>query len=182
MQAHIFGPPVVAGRVLWNRICQSFHPPIHLSRHFLGIGILVFSKFWLCVRKPDKVVFDRVRFFLKKKKRKKNAPKMGKMGQKKGFLNLLKSLVIDFFWIWSMWSFILFAIFLCKSYIWEISGPWDVAQNSLGQLNCRIFKSTRTKQWNSLIADTNSWKVKVDWKILRWVWSKMGVANLVTGL
>ena len=89
MQAHIFGPPVVAGRVLWNRICQSFHPPIHLSRHFLGIGILVFSKFWLCVRKPDKVVFDRVRFFFKKKKKKK-CTKNGENGPKKGFFEFIE--------------------------------------------------------------------------------------------
>ena len=104
MQAHIFGPPVVAGRVLWNRICQSFHPPIHLSRHFLGIGILVFSKFWLCVRKPDKVVFDRVRFFLKKKKEKKMHQKWGKWAKKRVF------------WIyWKVWSLIFSEFGLCEA-------------------------------------------------------------------
>ena len=29
--------------------------------------------------------------------------------------------------------------------------------------------------------DTGSWKLKVDWKILGWVLSKMGVATLVPG-
>ena len=33
-----------------------------------------------------------------------------------------------------------------------------------------------------LHADTDSWKLKVDWKILGWTWSEMGVASLVLGL
>ena len=31
-------------------------------------------------------------------------------------------------------------------------------------------------------ADTDSWKLKVDWKILGWWWSKMVAATLVSGL
>ena len=33
-------PLVVAGRILWNRVCPSFNPAICLSRWFLGIGSL----------------------------------------------------------------------------------------------------------------------------------------------
>ena len=37
------------------------------------------------------------------------------------------------------------------------------------------------KKLDFLHVDTNSWKLKDDWKILGWVWSKMGVATLVSG-
>ena len=30
--------------------------------------------------------------------------------------------------------------------------------------------------------DTASWKLKVDWKILEWAWSKMGVVTPILGL
>ena len=37
------------------------------------------------------------------------------------------------------------------------------------------------KKSDFLHVDTNSWKLKADWKILMWVWSKMGAATLVSG-
>ena len=36
------------------------------------------------------------------------------------------------------------------------------------------------KKLDFLYLDTNSLKLKVDWKVLVWVWSKMGVFTLVT--
>ena len=92
------GPPALAGRVLWNRACPSFC----LSGHFLGIVSLVCSKFWHDARNPyvvvrDRALFSRKNFF---------APKIGKMGQKwaknRVFLNILKNLVINLYWIWSI--------------------------------------------------------------------------------
>ena len=60
---------------------------------FLEIGSLVFSETQFGVRGPYLVVRYRAGFFLKNL----FAPKMGKMGQKQGFLNLLENLVIIFF-------------------------------------------------------------------------------------
>ena len=91
------GPPAVAGRVLWIRVRPSVFP----SGSFLGIGSLVFSETQHGVRGPCLVVRDRARFFRKNL----FAPKMGKMGQKQGFLNLLENWVINFFWIWSIKEF-----------------------------------------------------------------------------
>ena len=76
----------------------SFRPSVG---SFLGIGSLVFSETQHSVRWPCLVVRDRAGFFLKNL----FAQKMGKMGQKQGFLNLLENWVINFFWIWSIKKF-----------------------------------------------------------------------------
>ena len=52
--------------------------------------------------------------------------------------------------------------------------------STLGQYS---FKSTVSLKQNDekpdfLNVDTDSWKLKVDQKILGWAWSKMGVATL----
>ena len=52
----------------------------------------------LCVTEPD---FPEKYFF---------APKVGKMGQKQGFVNFLKDLAINIYWICSQWKYILFAV------------------------------------------------------------------------
>ena len=72
----IFGLPAVARRVLWIRVCPSFHPSVLLSGGFLGIGWLVFSETQHGVRGPC-VVRGRARFLQKNL-----AQKMGKMGKK----------------------------------------------------------------------------------------------------
>ena len=59
-----------------------------------------------------------------------------------------------------------------------------MVQSALGQLDSRIFKSTISVEQNVekawfFYVDTNSLKLKVDWKILGWVWSYMGVPTLV---
>ena len=91
-----FGPPAVAGRVLWNKTCPSFHPSILPSGCFLGILSLIFSKFWHGARNLYEVSVT-VPYFL--------APKIGKVDQKwakNGFFNLLKNLVLNFHRIWSI--------------------------------------------------------------------------------
>ena len=60
-----------------------------------------------------------------------------------------------------------------------------MGQNALGQSDCRIFKLIISPEQNDekawfLHVDTDSWKLKVGWKILGWGWSKMGVATLST--
>ena len=54
--------------------CPSINVSISLFRHFLGIGSLVFPKFWHCVRNPYELVLDRGAFFPKNRE---NEPKMG---------------------------------------------------------------------------------------------------------
>ena len=69
-QRDVIGPPALAGRVLWNWVCQSFSPSVRpsilpsfcLSGRFLGIVSLVFSKFWCDARNPNEAVRDRAVF------------------------------------------------------------------------------------------------------------------------
>ena len=53
------GPAAVVRWVLQNRVC----PSCSLSGCFLGIGSLVFSKFWHRARNLSDLVCDRTRFF-----------------------------------------------------------------------------------------------------------------------
>ena len=64
-----FWTPVVAGRVLLNRVRPSFR----LSGRFLGVVSLVFSNFWHVARNPYCVVRIFQRNFI--------FPNIGKMGQ-----------------------------------------------------------------------------------------------------
>ena len=64
--SRLIWPPAVAGRVLWNRVCTSFHLPFHLFGHFLGIGSLVFVKFWHGATNLFEIVHGRVWFSRKK--------------------------------------------------------------------------------------------------------------------
>ena len=70
---------------------SSICPGIFLEWYyfFLNFGLVLGTYTKLCVTAgfSGKILF---------------APKMGKMGQKQGFLNLLKNLVINFYWIYSI--------------------------------------------------------------------------------
>ena len=79
-------------RVLWNRVCSSFHPAVCWF-FFLGIGSLGFSEFWHDTRKPYRQIFWES-FFCPPPLPK--AGEMGKNSPKTGFLNLQKNLVINF--------------------------------------------------------------------------------------
>ena len=91
------GSLAVAGRVLQNRVCLSFH----LSKCFLEIGSIVFSKICQGARNPYEVVCDRARLFIKTF----FTPKTGEMGQKmcekwaklRFFSYLLNNLVFNFY-------------------------------------------------------------------------------------
>ena len=66
---------------------------------------------------------------------------------------------------------ILIEVFLHKFHTSGKSGSWDMGQNALGQLDCRICKSTISREQNDekpdfWHVDVDSWKLKVDWKIL----------------
>ena len=101
-------PPAVTRRALWIRICPSFHLKV-----FLGLTHYFFEKLSMVLG------FH----ILLSVKQKYFCPKMGKMGLKWARKRF-------FFWIyWKMWllifsdfdlwrKFILFVVFLHKSFIW----------------------------------------------------------------
>ena len=135
----VIWPPAVVGRVLQNRVCPSFRSSFCWSGSFLEIASLVFSKFWHGARNlyevvPDKAGFSGKKFF---------ATKIGKIDWK-----WAKNRVFCIYWkVWSLtftgfvlkWKFILFAVFLQKSHIWEIFFSWNMGQNVLSHSYCRIF-------------------------------------------
>ena len=99
----LVGPPALVGRVLWNRVWASFRPwvlpPVRVFSlnsiiiFFLNFGMMLETHTKLCMTEPD---------FLEKKFL---PPKLGewtKMGQKQGFLNILKNFVVNFYWICSI--------------------------------------------------------------------------------
>ena len=79
---------------------QSVFLSVRLSLRYLGIGSLVFSKFWHGDRNPYEVVRNWVRFFEKNFLHQKLA-KWAKMG----FSRFLKILFINFYSIWSVMKF-----------------------------------------------------------------------------
>ena len=56
------------------------------------------------------------------------------------------------------------------------------ASKIAGSFNQPYLQNKSMKQLDFWHVDTNSLKLKVDQKLFGWVWSKMGVASLVTGL
>ena len=107
------------GPVKLGSVRPFVHPSIFPSfclGVFLGLYHYFFSRFWHCARNPCEVVPDS-QIFHKKFFVPKNGPKMG---QKQGFLNYLKNLVINFPFICSVIKivFIVFGV-LHKSHIWE---------------------------------------------------------------
>ena len=63
------------------------------------------------------------------------------------------------------------------SHIWDLvrSGSWYMGQNALGQSDCKIFRSVISQEQidEKALFDTRWYRfmgIKVDWKILGWVW------------
>ena len=104
------------------------------------------------------------------------------------------------FWIWRKisslnftqfvlyWKFILFAVLLHKSYIWEKAGSWDICQNALSQSDCRIFKYTispdHIDETASFFACWYKFTRSKSWLKIFFglIWWENGVANLVSEL
>ena len=128
---------------------SSFHSSFCLSGHFLGIVSFVFSKFWHDARNPYEVVCDSQIF-----QKKHFAQKIGKMGQKQGFLNILKNFVINFYWICSIMKIYIICCvpaqipylgkFLFLRYGPKCSQPIRLQDFLINHIS-------RTNQWNSLI-------------------------------
>ena len=157
------------GLMKW--VYPSFCPSVLLfillsvlpSGCFLGIISLDISKFWHGARNPYEVVCDTARisrknFFV---------PNIGKMDQKWArvfwiYWNILSEIFAEFV---LSWKFILFAVLLHKSHIWEKFGSWDMDQNVFTKSDRRNFLINHisiTSQWNNLI----SCKLKVDQNIV----------------
>ena len=151
----IFRPQAVTGRVLWIRtlpatsVFPSFHPEVYFvlaHQFFQKLSMVLKAHVLLCVTRSD--------FF---------APKMGKMGQKLSFLNLLENLVINFFWIWSIKKVCICAVVLHKSHIWEKSG------------SCRLRHMKNKGVRQSHASSQNSEAIDV-WKVARHPSSRCVVA------
>ena len=134
---------------------------------FSGMDLLGFSKFWHDVRNPCKIVCDSWIFLNKKKWW--MLQKWGKWAKHRVFWIYWK-IWSYFFWIRSL---IKVCIICCISnpHILEKSRSWDMGQNALCQLDCRIsnqlYLLKKMMKWSDFLhVDTNSWKLKVDWKIL----------------
>ena len=69
-----------------------------------------------------------------------------------------------------------------KSVIPEIQAKIISATEIAGYLNQAFLQSKLMKRLHFLYVDTNSQKLKVDWKVFGGAWSKMSVANLVSEL
>ena len=130
-----------------NRVCW---PSVLLFGCFLGI-ISFFSKFWHVARNLHEVVHDRAEFSRGKKKLENGS----KMVPKQGFLNLVKNLVINFYWIYSIIMKI--CIICCVPaqilYLAKFCS-WNMCENVLSQSDSRIFLInciSRTNHWNNLI-------------------------------
>ena len=128
-----------------------------LSGSFFTIGSLVFSETQHSVRGPCVVVGDRAGFFEKIF----FAPKMGKMGQKQGFLNLLEDLVISF-----KESSQIFCIFAQIPYLREIwflrYGPKCYLPIRLQDLNRPYLQNKIMKKPDFSHVVKNSLKQNVD--------------------
>ena len=142
----LFGPPAIVKRVLWNRICPSFStflpsfcPSFHLFGCFLGIVSLVFSKFWHGSRNLNEVMRDRARFSGEIDFCPKNWGNGPKMSQQQVILDLLKNLVINFYWICSIIKMQIICCILAQILHLGNFCFWDTGQNVLGQSDCRIF-------------------------------------------
>ena len=107
-----------------------------LSRSFVGIGSLFFSGTQHGLRGPFGVMTE-LDFF----KKLFLLPKMEKIGQSLGSLNVYENLVIIFFSIYSIKK----EVYINCCMLGKILGnldSWYMYQNGLGQSDRRIFKST----------------------------------------
>ena len=104
------------------------------------------------------------------------APKIGKMRQKQGFLNLLNNLVINFYWICSIMK--IYTICCVPGqipYLGNFLSLGDMCQSVHSQSDCRLsqisqpfLQNKSMKHPHFLHADTNSQKLKVDLKSGFW--------------
>ena len=69
-----------------------------------------------------------------------------------------------------------------KIFVLEIWARMFSANQIAGFFNQPYLQNKSMNKPDFLHIDTNSHKLRVDQKIFGWMWSKMGVVSLVTGL
>ena len=154
--------------------CPSAHPSvclgIFLELFFLNFVVLLETHMKLCMTAE----FSRKRFFV---------PKIGKIALKwaknRVFFNLLKNLIINFYWIYSvMKTFIICFVPTQIPYVGKMFqrfGP--KCSQPIRLQDFLINHVSRTNQWN-----TNTHRLKVKQNFFEWALSEMGMASLVMGL
>ena len=119
-------------RVIWIRVCLSFHPEVflELAQFFQEISMELGAKI-----RQGQIFF------------KKFVPQNGESGPKIGFfLSYWNIYLLIFSEFGLQWNFVLCFV-LHKPYIWEKSGSCDTVQSALGQSDCRIKSSFSLEQW-----------------------------------
>ena len=164
------GHPALAGRVLWSSVCLSFR----LSRRFLRMVSLVFSKFWHGARNPREVVHDRAGFSRKKSFCPKNWKMRQKWAKNRFSLNILKNFVINFYWICSIMKIYIICCVPAQipylgKFLFLRYGP--KCSQPIRLRDFLISHISRMNQWNILIF----WMliqihIKVDQIIFGWAW------------
>ena len=134
----LIGLLAMARRVIWIR---SVHPSVQTFSwnwpftFFQELKMVLRAHAALCMTEPD---------FLKKM----FYPQNGENRPSPGFSWMYRkvqffSRFFIFLSVWSIMKVCITVILVClnKFHIWENSGFWDMAQNALGQSDCRIFQS-----------------------------------------
>ena len=145
----------------------SVVPSCCLLGCFLGIESLSFSEFRHGTRKLYQVVC--ARFFGKTF----FAQKIGEVDNFPWISSIMKIYII---------SCVPVQIFYFEKMLFLRYRPMLPAIQIVRFLNQAFLQSKSMKQPHFLHVDTNSQKLKVDWKSFGRAWSKMSVANLVSGL
>ena len=144
----LVAPPALAGRILWNRVCPSFHPVafpgvfLELNCQF-SFAMVLESLIKFCVADLE---FLGKTFF---------APRIG-------FLKLKKNWIVTFHWIYSIMKIYIISslpvqfLYYGKSLICEILAKMLSASQITGLLNQLFIQNKSIKQPYFLHFDTNS--------------------------
>ena len=113
--------------------------------------------------------------------------KNGENGPKLGFLKFIGK--FSYFFLNSVYNegfyYLLYSctnLIFGKNLVPEIWAKMLSANQATGFLNQLCLENKMMKKSDFLYIDTDSWKLEVDWKILWWVWSRMGCTTLFSGL
>ena len=159
----------VAGRVIWNRVCPSFHPTVcrvaflDLDFKFLNFGMVLENLISLYV--PDFLG----KLFCPQKLGTwaKNRPPIG------FFESLKRNLVINFPWFCSIIKIYIICCVPVQIFCWEKCCYWGIGQNALSHSDCGIFKwSVSPEQINEAASfcacSYKLTKIKSWWKSFWW--------------
>ena len=128
----------MAKRVLWNRVCLSFHPSVLLSETFLGIGSLVCSETRMALE-AHLVLCVTAGIFEKKHL----PPKCRRWVKNKVFEFIGKIFHCFFFWLWSIKK--VYTIYCIIAQIPYLEKIWFLRYGPKSSQPITIFKLTYLK-------------------------------------